>query len=64
MSAFRTEKDPLGEKQVPADALYGIQTLPAFVDAMVWIKRSAALTHRETGRLDARLADAIVRRSR
>ncbi len=70
----RTEKDPLGEKQVPADALYGIQTLrarenfpisglrplPAFVDAMVWIKRSAALTHRKTGRLEARLADAIV----
>ena len=22
----RTERDPLGEKQVPADALYGIQT--------------------------------------
>ena len=72
---FRTEKDPLGEKQVPADALYGIQTLravenfpisglrplPAFVDAVIWIKKSAALTHRDTGRLDARLADAIVR---
>jgi len=70
----RLEKDPLGEKPVPADALYGIQTLravenfpisgmkplPAFVDAVVWIKRSAALAHRETGRLEARLADAIV----
>ncbi len=70
----RIEKDPLGEKAVPADALYGIQTLramenfpisglrplPAFVDAMIWIKRSAALTHRETGRLEPRLADAIV----
>src|SRR5690348_6814112 len=72
--AFRIERDPLGEKPVPSDALYGIQTLraaenfpisglrplPAFVDAVVWIKRSAALTHRETGRLEARLADAIV----
>jgi aspartate ammonia-lyase len=70
----RTEKDPLGEKQVPADALYGIQTqravenfpisglrpLPPFVDAVIWIKRAAALTHKETGRLEARLADAIV----
>jgi len=70
----RIEKDPLGEKPVPAEALYGIQTvravenfpvsglrpLPAFVDAVVWIKRSAALTHKETGRLEARLADAIV----
>jgi aspartate ammonia-lyase len=72
--SYRTERDPLGEKQVPADALYGIQTvravenfpisgqgpLPAFVDAVVWIKRSAALTHKETGRLEPRLADAIV----
>jgi len=72
---FRTEKDPLGEKPVPADALYGIQTLravenfsisglrplPAFVDAVIWVKKAAALTHRDTGRLEARLADAIVR---
>jgi aspartate ammonia-lyase len=71
---FRIEKDPLGEKQVPAEALYGIQTLravenfpisglrplPAFVDAVVWIKKAAAETHKHTGRLDARLADAIV----
>jgi aspartate ammonia-lyase len=73
--AFRTEKDPLGPKQVPSDALYGVQTLRArenfpisgfaplwpFVVAQVWIKKAAALTHKETGRLDARLADAIVR---
>ena len=72
--SFRTEKDPLGEKQVPAAALYGIQTLravenfpisglkplPAFVDAVVWIKKAAALTHKQTGRLEARLADAII----
>ena len=73
-NATRTEKDPLGELAVPADALYGVQTqravqnfpisglkpLPAFVDATVRIKKAAALTHKETGRLDARLADAIV----
>ena len=73
-NATRTEKDPLGELEVPADALYGVQTLravqnfpisgirplPAFVDAVVRIKRAAALTHKETGRLEARLADAIV----
>src|SRR5215212_11659833 len=70
----RTEKDPLGELPVPADALYGVQTLravqnfpisglkpmPAFVDAVIRIKRAAAITHKETGRLDAKLADAIV----
>ena len=74
MNATRIERDPLGEKAVPASALYGIQTLraaenfpisglrplPAFVDAVVWIKRSAAVVHKETGRLEARLADAIV----
>jgi aspartate ammonia-lyase len=72
---FRIERDPLGEKEVPADALYGIQTLraaenfpisgqrplPAFVDAVVMIKRCAAETHRETGRLEAQYADAIIR---
>ena len=61
-------------KQVPADALYGVQTMRArenfpisglaplwpFVVAQVWIKKAAALTHKETGRLDARRADAIV----
>ena len=73
--AFRTERDPLGDLQVPADALYGVQTMRArqnfpisglrplwpFVQAQVWIKKAAALTHKDTGRLDARLADAIVR---
>ncbi len=28
-NAFRTEEDPLGPLDVPADALYGIQTLRA-----------------------------------
>jgi aspartate ammonia-lyase len=74
MTQTRIERDPLGEKAVPAAALYGIQTLraaenfpisglrplPALVDAVVWIKRSAALVHKQTGRLEARLADAIV----
>src|SRR5688572_14053690 len=73
--ATRIEKDPLGPMPVPADALYGVQTvramqnfpisglkpLPPFVDATVWIKRAAALTHRDTGRLEPKLADAIVR---
>ena len=75
MTTTRVERDPLGEKAVPAGALYGIQTLraaenfpvsglrplPAFVDAVIRIKRSAALVHKQTGRLEPRLADAIVR---
>ena len=74
MTATRTEKDPLGELPVPASALYGVQTVRAsqnfpisglrplepFVIAQVWIKKAAAMTHKETGRLDARRADAII----
>jgi len=70
----RKERDALGEVEVPAGALFGAQTerarcnfpisglrpLPAFVDAVVRIKKAAALAHRETGRLEAALADAIV----
>ena len=74
-SATRVERDALGELEVPEDALYGIQTerarqnfrisglrpLPVFVDAMVWIKRAAALAHGQTGRLPPELSDVIVR---
>src|SRR3954470_15597707 len=75
MTNTRTEKDPLGTLEVPADALYGVQTLRAvqnfpisglkplepFVIAQIWIKKAAAMTHRETGRLDAKMADAIIK---
>ena len=74
MTDTRGEKDPLGPLDVPVDAMYGVQTLRAkqnfpisglaplepFVVAQIWIKKAAALTHRQTGRLEARLADAIV----
>ncbi len=70
----RLEQDPLGEVPVPHEALYGAQTVRAiqnfpvsglrplepFVVAQLWIKKAAALTHRDTGRLDARRADAII----
>lgn len=70
----RIEKDPLGDLEVPDEALYGIQTVRAlhnfaisgfaplepFVVAQVWIKKAAAMTHRRTGRLDPRRADAIM----
>src|SRR2546423_452511 len=75
MSATRIERDPLGELPVPADALYGVQTerarrnfpisqlapLASFVDAVIRIKKAAALTHKETKRLEPKLADAIIR---
>jgi fumarate hydratase class II len=74
MSDFRTEKDSLGELQVPANAYYGVQTqravenfpisglkpFPAFVWSMGAIKRAAAVVNRDLGLLDPKLADAIV----
>lgn len=70
----RSERDPLGTVDVPSEALYGVQTMRAlqnfpisglrplepFVVAQVWIKKAAAQTHRETGRLDASAAHAII----
>src|SRR6266581_2507088 len=78
MSATRMERDSLGELPVPGEALYGIQTerarqnfpishllpLAPFVDAVIWIKQAAALTHKHTKRLDPRLAEASCRRRR
>ena len=72
---FRTERDPLGEFSVPADAYYGIQTARAvanfpisglraptdLVVAAVLVKKAAAQANAALGRLDAAVADAIVR---
>ena len=72
---YRTEKDSLGERQIPADAYYGIQTFralenfpisgirpkKAYVEATVHIKKAAAVVNRDLGLLDAPKADAIGR---
>jgi aspartate ammonia-lyase len=69
----RTERDPLGERTVPADAYYGIQTARALenfpisgmrapdvlVNATVLIKKAAAFANMTLGRLDSRVANAI-----
>jgi fumarate hydratase, class II len=74
MSNFRTEKDSLGELQVPANAYYGVQTqravnnfpisgllpYPAFIWSMAAIKRAAAKVNSDLGLLDKKLADAII----
>jgi fumarate hydratase class II len=73
--SYRTERDSLGELQVPADALYGIQTQRAVLNfpisglrpwrAFIWsvavIKRAAAEVNCELGLLDAESASAIAR---
>ena len=71
---FRTERDSLGERDVPVDAYYGIQTARAvdnfristlrapadLVVATVLIKRAAAQANETLGRLEPRIAGAIV----
>ena len=70
----RTEKDSLGNINVPADALWGAQTqraienfpisglkqYRAFIWSMAVIKRAAAEVNRDLGLLDAKIADAII----
>src|SRR5687768_11640736 len=70
----RTEKDTLGEVQVPDDALYGAQTQravenypisglrehPQFIRAFILLKRAAALANRELDALDEQRANAII----
>ncbi|MDG2208524.1 MAG: lyase family protein, partial [Flavobacteriales bacterium] len=74
MSAFRIEKDTLGEVQVPAESLWGAQTersrnnfkigpaasMPLeIVRAFATLKKAAARTNTELGGLDARKMDLI-----
>jgi fumarate hydratase, class II len=70
----RTETDSLGNVEVPASALYGAQTQRALenfpvsglriprrvIRALALIKKAAAEVNRDTGKLPAHLADAII----
>lgn len=74
-NTFRMEHDFLGEKKVPSDKYYGIQTLrakenfditgiplskePLFIKAFGYVKKAAALANRDAGVLDAKITDAI-----
>lgn len=71
---YRIEHDSIGEKQIPRDAYYGVQTLraaenffitglkihPEFINSFAQIKKAACITNFEVGRLDKKRADAIV----
>jgi aspartate ammonia-lyase len=72
---FRTEKDFLGEVQVPAYAYYGIQTMRAVQNfpitgvpvhkelliALAEVKKAAALANMQTGKLREKVGSFIVR---
>lgn len=76
MVATRKEVDLLGERDVPADAYWGIHTLravenfnisnavisdiPEFVRGMVMVKKATALTNGELGAIPDKIAKAIV----
>lgn len=73
----RLEHDLLGERPVPADALYGVQTLraienfpisgvpigefPTLIAALASVKEASALANEELGLLDPEIARAIVK---
>jgi len=77
MSQFRTEKDTMGQVQVPADAYWGAQTQRSIenfpiaqdinkmpkeiIKAFAYLKKAAALTNRDAGILEAEKAALIGR---
>ena len=76
----RVEHDLLGEREVPEDALYGIQTLramenfpitgvplrefPSLIDALAAVKEAAALANAELGLLPPDVAEPVARAAR
>ena len=70
----RQEKDSIGVKEVPIDAYYGIQTIraaenftitglrthPEIIRSAVKVKKAAAITNLEAGKLEKKIADAMV----
>ena len=71
----RTEKDLLGEKQIPASAYYGVQTMralenfqlsgvlinhyPGFIEAWAYVKLAAAQANYDVGAMKKERLDAI-----
>jgi len=73
----RIEHDLLGEKAVPADAYYGVQTAralenfqisgrsisdyPDLVNGWAYVKMAAAMANTDVGKMDAATRDAIIK---
>jgi aspartate ammonia-lyase len=76
----RVEHDLLGEREVPDEALYGVQTLralenfpitgvplrefPSLIEALAAVKEAAALANAELGLLPQEIADLVARAAR
>ena len=75
-SSIRHEHDLLGEREIPAEAYYGIQTLrayenfqisgrrlnqfPPFIRALATVKKAAAISNHKVGVLNEAIKNAIV----
>lgn len=75
----RVEHDFIGEKTIPNNVYYGVQTLralenfnitgipmsrePLFIQAFGYVKKAAAMANRDCGVLDPKLAEAIIHAS-
>src|SRR6476620_11345891 len=73
--SVRMEHDFLGEREIPNDVYYGVQTLrakenfnitglpistePLFIKAFGFVKKAAAKANHELGVLDEKIKDAI-----
>jgi aspartate ammonia-lyase len=76
MRRTRTERDAIGEMEIPADADYGIHTAravenfpitgitlsqyPELIESLAMVKKAAALANRDFGKLSPETASAIV----
>jgi aspartate ammonia-lyase len=73
-SQFRTERDSMGEKQIPNDVYYGIQTLravenfvisgikplPTYIDACIYIKKATAIANAQLGCISEDISQGII----
>jgi aspartate ammonia-lyase len=74
--SYRIEKDFLGERNIPNNVYYGVQTLrgienfkitglpislePFFIQAFGYVKKAAAMANRDLGVLDPAVAEAVI----
>src|SRR4051812_31935553 len=75
MADMRTEKDSMGEMKVPSTALYGATTQRAvenfpvsgirfsreFIQTLATIKAACAEVNKKLGKLDGKIAEAILK---
>jgi aspartate ammonia-lyase len=75
----RKEHDFIGEKEIPGNVYYGVQTMralenfnitgisvsrePFFIQSFGYVKKAAAMANRDCGVLDPKIAEAIIKAS-